>query len=568
MGRRKNASSCISLLLVFYCLSFDCSLIRCRVLRPYNVLQDKAYQDQAYLDTQSMPQDNGVQNHKVAAPQDEIIIDGARLRRAFRRQGRIWLWAGPLAVTAAVLLLGLTTPRTYTAATSVALQQSSGGSSTLALLTGGGGTSKRYLGVLKSRALAQTVERHVQLRQLYGTKTFGTEDAAVDFLTKSVKPDDNAADGLLYIAVSLPASPRLTPHPSPSVPQVEAAAADAANDYASALKEYYATSDTDQGAVLLRGADREVRQARANYDDAVARSLDFTRGLSRVDPRSAPSVSGSGSSDGSSSISPRGGTDAETAAGGLGQLYTALNQVQADLRAAQAVRAAGQQGIGSQLRDLSAVPTDDPLLANARSRVTQDQLAFNTASRLYGPENPTVIQAQARLTVDQADLDRQVQGVRRSLTTPDIRSNEEITGLLARQAKLTQQIASAERHLGVSRRLSGEAGRLQAEVGIQLDLLKATLSEAEKIKLDNASSLSRMTVIDVAVPPKTGEPGLSKLAALCVALAFLAFLVSVLWEYFRAGSKPEAAGPPSLNGSGMLGASVKEDAALKAGQSA
>jgi len=542
------------------------------VLRQYNVLQDKAYQD-------THPATSGVQNKAAALPQDEIIVDGARLRRAFRRQGRIWLWLGPLSVAAAVLLLGSITPRTYTAATSVALQQSSGVSSPLALLAGGGGSTKRYLGVLKSRALAQTVERHVHLRQLYGTKMFGTEDAAVDFLAKSVKPDDNATDGLLYIAVALPASPRLTPHPSPSVPQVEAAAADAANDYAGALKEYYATSDTDQGAVLLRGADREVRQARANYDDAVARSLEFTRGLSRVDPRSAPppapasgsDAASSGSSSDSSSGTPRGGTDAETAAAGLGQLYTALNQVQANLRAAQAVRAAGQQGIGKQLGNLSAVPTDDPLLASAHSRVTQDQLAYNTASRLYGPENPSVIQAQARLTVDQADLDRQVQGVRRGLTTPNIRSNEEITGLLAREAKLTQQIALAERHLGVSRRLSGEAGQLQAEVGIQLDLLKTTLSEAEKIKLDNASSLSRMTVIDAAVPPKSGEPGLSKLAALCVALAFLAFLMSVLWEYFRTASKINLAGP-SLNGSGMLGTVVqensglKEDAARKAGQ--
>lgn len=512
---------------------------------------------------QTVPQDK-----LTSTPSDEIIIDGARLRRAFRRQGRVWLLAGPLSVAAAVLLLGLFVPRTYTAATSVALQQSSGGSSTLALLTGGGGSSKRYLGVLKSRALAQTVERHVQLRQLYGTKVFGTEDAAVDFLTKNVKPDDNAADGLLYIAVTLPASPRLTPHPSPSVPQVEAAAADAANAYAGALKGYYANSDTDQGAVLLRGADREVRQARASYNDAAARAQEFTRGLSRVDPRSVPQpapVSGSdAASSGGPSSASRGGADAETAAAGLGQLYTALNLVQADLRAAQAVRAAGQLGIEKQLGDLSAVPTDDPLLADARSRVTQDQLAYNTASRLYGPENPAVIQAQARLTVDQADLERQKQGVERSLTTPDIRSSEEITGLLARQTKLTQQIASAERHLGVSRRLSGEAGRLQAEVGIQLDLLKATLTEAEKIKLDNASSLSRMTVIDAAVPPKSGEPGLSKLAAICVALAFLAFLVSVLWEYFRAA--PTAVRPPaSLNGSGTLGTVVK-DPALKSGQ--
>ena len=518
-------------------------------------------------------------------PQDEIIIDGARLRRAFRRQGRRWLWLGPLSAGGLLLLLAAAVPRSYTASTSVALQQPSGGGSALALLTGGGGgTSKRYLGVLKSRALAASVERHIQLRRLYGAAKFPTEDDAVDALVKDVKPDDNAADGLLYITVSLPGPPKLALHPSPNAAQVESAAADAANDYARALKEYYATSDTDQGAVLLRGADREVRNARAQYDNALARSLSFTRGLSRVDPRSAPldaSPSGSSSLDASSSdsslTSPSvssdggGGTDAATAASGLGGLYTALNQVNAELRATQAVRAEGQQLVGGQLRNLSSVPTDDPLLADARSRVIQDQAAFDTASRLYGPENSLVVTAQTRLNVDRATLDRQIQGVKRSLTTPDIRSAEQIQGLYARQAALTGQIAQAERHLGLSRRLSGEAGRLQAEVGIQLDVLKTTLSEAAKIRLDNASSLSRMTVIDAAVPPKSGEPGLGKLAAACVALAGLAFLAAVVREYLRtAPVKPAdhhgSAAGNGINGSGLLGAEDKEDAALKAAQ--
>ena len=548
---------------------------------------------------QTVPQDTTTSQDKITqdktapqdktptAAQDEIIIDGPRLRRALRRQGRVWLWLGPLAAVAGTLVLAAFVPRSYTATTSVALQQSSGSGSALALLTGGGGgASKRYLGILKSRALAETVERHVQLRRLYGAKTFPTEDDAVEYLTKNVKPDDSATDGLLYVAVTLPGSPKLALHPSPTAAVAEQTAADAANDYAAALKVYYATSDTDQGAVLLRGADREVRQARAGYEDAVARALAFTRGLSRVDPRSAPlpaPMSGSDASDSSSDTrsssdvgsssdigsssggaSPS-GTDAATAASGLGQLYTAQNQVQADLRAAQAVRAAGQQGIQSQLGDLSAVPTDDPLLANARARVTQDQLAYDAASKLYGPENPAVITAKTRLDVDRAELDRQIQGVKRSLTTPDIRSSEEITGLLARQSKLTQQITQAERHLGISRRLSGESGRLQAEVGIQLDVLKATLTEAAKIRLDNASSLNRMTVVDAAVPPKNGEPGVSKLAVICVLLAFLAFLAAVLREYFRAAPKTGTMGR-SANGTGATVMAPAGEAASKAGQ--
>lgn len=489
---------------------------------------------------------------QTAKSSDEISVDGARLRRAFRRQARLWLFLGPLGAGLLLLLLAALVPRTYTASTSVALQQPSGGGSALALLTGGSG-SKRYLGVLKSRALAEAVERHVQLRQLYGVQTFKTEEDAAEFLMKSVKPDDSATDGLLYVAVSLPGPPKLALHASPTTAQAAATAADAANAYARGLKEYYATSDTDQGAALLRGADKEVRLARAHYDDALARSLDFTRGLSRVDPRSAPPLTAAVPADGGRTGSFGSSADASTAASGLAGLYVALNQVNAELSATQAVRATGQALIGSQLRDLSRVPTDDPLLADARNRVIQDQSTYNESSRLYGPENPSVIRAQTQLSVDQAVLDRQIQGVQKNLTTPDIRSAEQIKGLYARQTALLGQIASAQRHLGVSRRLSGEAARLQAEVGIQLAVLQTTLSEAAKIRLENASSLSRMTVIDTAIPPKNGEPGLTKLAAACLALAVLAFLVAVILEYLRAAPKSSSPAPTSvkgINGSG------------------
>lgn len=513
----------------------------------------------------------------LPAPQDEIILDGARLRRALRRQGLLWLWLGPLTAGLLFLLLALLVPRTYTATTSVALQQSSG-ASPLAQLAGVGGAGKRYLGVLKSRSLAAAVERHVQLRQVYGSK-LPTEEAAISLLMNSVKPEDNAADGLLYIAVTLPGPPKLALHPSPSVPQVEDAAAEAANDYALALKEYFATSDTDQGAALLHGADREVREARARYDDSLERSLDFTRGLSRVDPRSLPAsvAASSGQSSGgddssapasSASVSPGPGrgVDSETAASGLGGLYAALNGVQAELSETQAVRATGQALIGTQIHDLSRVPTDDPLLADARSRVEQDRVAYNTLSTLYplGSQNVNLVAAKAQLDFDQADLNRQIEGIKQRLTTPDVRSAEQIQGLYARQAKLTAQIASAQRHLGISRQLSGEAGRLGTEVGIQLDVLRTTLSEAAKIRLDNASSLSRMSVIDAALPPKSGEPGTANLAAACVALAIAGFLIGIVAEYFRLAPKRPATALPSggANGSGTLPAEDPPHAAV------
>ena len=170
-----------------------------------------------------------------------------------------------------------------------------------------------------------------------------------------------------------------------------------------------------------------------------------------------------------------------------------------------------------------------------------------------------MVTAQTQLGVDQAELDRQIQGIKRSLTTPDIRSSEQIKGLYARQAVLVRQIAQAERHLGISRKLSGESGRLQAEVGIQLDVLKTTLSEAAKIRLDNASSLNRMTVIDTAIPSKSGEPGLGKLAAICLVLAVLAFIAAVVIEYVRSAPKNRITANSLSNGANGSGTVVAEE---------
>lgn len=442
-----------------------------------------------------------------------------------------------------LLLLALClVPRTYTSSVSLAIQQPSPGGGALALLSGGaGGASKRFLGVLKSREAAEQVERHIHLQQLYGTGKFPTEEDAAEFLMKSVKPDDNTADGLLYITVTLPGQPKLSVRHSPREAQIKTVVAQAANDYALALKEYYRTSDTDQGAVLLRGADKEVRQARADYDDAFERAVNFSRGLRGVDPRSAPAPGQTG-------------TDTGNAGDALGMLYTSLAEVQAQLKADQAARQTRDTLTEQQIRNLSSVPADDSLLTTARSQVTQDQAAYNSAFKLYGPENPLVIKAQTQLQIDQGQLARQIQGVKRRLTTPNLRSDEQIQSLYAKQAALLGQIAQAGRRLGIKRELSGEFTRLQTEVTIRLAVLSTTMTEAAKVRLENASAGSRMSIIDTAIPPQSGEPGLLRLSAACLGLVILAFLITVIRAYLRQSHQTAAESglttPP--NGSGPI----------------
>ena len=468
--------------------------------------------------------------------QDDIIIDGPLLTRVLRQQLRAWILKGLLLFALLLLLALCLVPRTYTANVSLAVQQPSGGSGALAALTGWGGTGKRYLGVLKSRSAAEQVERHVHLKQLY---RLPTEADAVTLLMKSVKPEDNAVDGLLYIAVALPGQPKLALKHTPADSSVKETTAQAANTYALVLKEYYRTSDNDQGSALLRGADSETRRARADYEAAFEKAVNFNRGLKRIDPRSAPA-------------SGQSGTDTGGAGDALIPLYAALGQVQADLRADQAARQTRDALTGLQIQNLSSVPADDSLLTTARTQVTDDQSVYETAIRLYGSENPAVIRAQTRLEVDKKQLARQIQGVKRRLTTPNLRSDEQIQSLYAKQSALIGQIAQAGRRLGVKRELSGEFARLQTEVTIRLAVLSTTMTEAAKVRLENASAMSRMSIIDTAIPPKSGSPGLVPLSAGCLALVIAAFLISVVRAYLRqAGSTLPKPAPPEIGAENM-----------------
>lgn len=463
--------------------------------------------------------------------QDEIIIDGSLLARAFRQQLRGWLWKGPLVFGALLLFALMLVPRSYTASVSVAMQQPTPTGGLAGLLGGGGGGNKHYMGVLKSREMASQVEHRVHLQQVYGPKTLPTETAAAALLTKGVKPEDNP-DGLLYIAVTLPGPPKLGLAHGPAPTQIEDAAAQAADAYALALKNYFVTSDNDQGVVLLRGADAQVRQARADYDRAQQQLRDFSRAVARANPRSAGAAPRSGASPGAGA-SPSGDTDAATASSGLNTLYNQYDAVQTDLHAAQAARRTRESGITGQLQNLSQLPTDDPQLSDIRTRVSADQTAYDTARNLYGPENPAVIRAQTQLAADQRQLGLQTQGVQKRLTTPDINSDQQINALYAKQATLADKVASAERRLGVSRNLSFELGRLQAELGFQADIYRETLTQAKSIQMNNASAQSRMSIIDSALPPGGGEPTTTRLALLCLLPVLLAFALAVVQDYLR-----------------------------------
>ncbi len=487
--------------------------------------------------------------------EDEITINGRLLLDILRRRWPIWTFLGLASLGLLVFLELLLVPQTYTSSVSVAMQQSAGASSPLAMLAGSS-DSKRYIGVLKSRRSADEVlhllavdpKHPVDLPRLCHC---ATRADAETLLMNTVKPEENA-DGLLYINVTLVGPPRLAPQTAARRQQIKDAAAQTANAYATTLRDYYVNTDNDRDTALLRGANDQVREYRAEYDAAVDNALEFSRGL-----RGALPTPGTSSVRSSESLGDAPGTGAGVTGGvggtsgaAVGSLYDQLARVQQDIRAGEAAEQASQQARLRQLQGLGGLSSEDPLLTQARDQVSRDQADLAAANRLYGPDNPRLLAAQSKLQVDQAALARQVAGAKQRLATPEVRTDADLKALYARQGVLLQQVARARSQQKVSNRLSGEYDRLKAEVSLQLAVLQEAMTDAAKVRASTVSSQSRMTVIDPAIPAKFSQPRTLIMVAQGLFLVLLGILVALVREYLKRARQIAAAAPPKVGGNG------------------
>src|SRR5579871_3733710 len=133
----------------------------------------------------------------VSPVQDsDLIIDGALLGEVARRRLRSWLITGPVIFAVIIGYQLLFMPQSYTSTASISVQQGGGGgvSSPLALLMGSTPT-KKYIGILHSRLLAEAVAAKFHLRQFY---KLPSERRAVDHLMDNIRPEDSVAEGLLF----------------------------------------------------------------------------------------------------------------------------------------------------------------------------------------------------------------------------------------------------------------------------------------------------------------------------------------------------------------------------------
>ena len=428
-------------------------------------------------------------------------------------------------------------PQTYTATTSVSMQQpSSTGSSPLAAFgIAGGGSSRKYIGVLKSRRFAESAERLAHIQELYHLRT---PEKAIQIIQKGFRADDNVADGLLYINVSLEGPPRLGLSDDPPREKVRQMSAQLANIYARILRNYLIDSDTDKDLALLREAEKEVRSVKKKYDKTLNQWIDFItqqKGGTRLPGNSTSDTGGDSLSP--VSIAPQLQelkSHSIVLKEQITLLDTTLNQMQTLTRKSP--------------EQLAAIPSEDPVLSIARARYNQEILEMRfLQSQDMVDTNPRVVLQRRRVKIAESQLKAQIASIQKGNTSDYIRRQ----ALQAELDLVEQQIVQAIRDMKTNRSLGTEFEKRRKEVEFIGDTLKTAYTQYETLKLQTVSAQNRMSVIDLALPPETSKPGYLMLSAIAFfgtfGIIFLWLLIVYLRQILKGNRSPQAGVTPPVS---------------------
>ena len=426
-----------------------------------------------------------------------------------------WGLAGSMIFLSVLALALFLVPQSYTAKLSVSLASTTGGGSgLLASVTGiGNSPATKYVGVLRSRSFAEQVAERSNLQQVC---CLASSDDAVDTLLDGLVVADNPRDGLLYVTVSLNGPAYFAPNSSTRKAAVKDASARAANLYSELLHKYIATSDMDSDAILLNGASDQLAKARRDYDNAVNSVGEYMRehsGQAGSLPRPAK---------------PGGAQEADSMAGVLQALYTEQATLESEISATEAAQRVGEQLQANQLHNLAVLPSEDPLLTQARAGVTLLRNTLDNERVLLGPEHPTVVADKERLRLAELNLNEQSSAVRQGLTTKNVDSRVKMQSLKSRYATLSQQVAAVEHKSQTGREMATEFEQRRNEVMLRLEVLKTMSAQAATLSMQVVSAQNRLKVVDTARPPRTGSPGPGKLAFLC---ALVTAAIIAVWVY-------------------------------------
>ncbi|HSV74208.1 MAG TPA: hypothetical protein VLH79_10650 [Chthonomonadales bacterium] len=473
--------------------------------------------------------------HNPAAELDDAItVDSAALSRVVRRHGLLWLLTAAAATAALLALQLLAVGQAFEATTVLSVQQPGVAAGGALAAFAGAGAQRRHVGILRSRRIAEDVNRAAEIRRLFASPS---DKAAVRKIQESMQLRDDPISGLVHVTVSF-SGPPLWSRAEERRRLVATAAARTANAYAVALSRYYVEADNERDTVLLRGAEDELRRARQEFDEASARMHQFI--LRHVGaPIEEPLATGMAgdSTDTNLGVSMTAGT--AVAASEVSARYTALAQTEAQLAAALAAKETNERLIDEQLRHMETIPSEDPLLQGVRDRLHTARSALQAAEVQFAVEHPRVVAARARVRAAERDMAQEAVGVRTRRTTDAILTRSEIDGLLAKRDRLQQQIGESESRLRQGTARSADMERMRTDLTLRLDVLKATASEAARLRVGTVSAHSRVTVVDEAVPPVHGRPGAVLMTAKAMAAGLAVVLAWALVAYRR-----EAAGAP------------------------
>lgn len=431
-----------------------------------------------------------------------ITLDRALLHAILRRRARAAAIVGAAGWVLLLVLCLLLVPRSYRASASLALQQNSGAGGALAglsVLAGGGGTAKNYSGVTGSRRFAAEAARAASIRSLYDLPS---EEAAISLVRKGVSLDDRK-DGLVYLNVRLPGPPRLASGAAREQERVKQAAVRVTETYVLSLQRYLATTNTNRDAALIREARNQLQAARSEYDRSVRQLSAFARGSTALVAATPALAAAPGEAPGTSKAAGRSGRELE-------ELYLRRGELLAEIRGAEAARAATVGLLSRSASSLAALPDEDPLLAESRRQVRLAQEKVNTLRIDLADENPEVVAAREQLRVAQNRLENER---RTALRQGNSSGRTALDVLKAKLDTTTRQIAAAERGFHAGRQAATTWEQLQGEVALRLEVLKATASQYAALSVQTVAGDGLMEVIDAPQAARRGTPGLMVLGA-------------------------------------------------------
>lgn len=493
--------------------------------------------------------------------QDELYIDSSLLRAVIKKRWKLWTFTGLFLFVLIVFIMLLFVPQKYTSTTSLSIQSSAspmGGA--LSVLTGQS-ENKKYLGILSSRRLAERVANDVDL---YQKLRFRDRADMLERLQGMVSANEDSVSGLVFISVTVKGPPYIPVLSKLNRQKIKNLAKEIANAYAKELKRYYVDNDNARDTVLLRGANQLLKMTKDNYyknRDLVmlfirkhlkmtymaslgkggSGTLDIgsSADLAMTSASGGDTLSGSSSGD-SSSSSPLSSMGASTSlpggSSGVSGLYQGLLQIQTDLKGLEAGYTEYNSQVNKQLKNIDNIPEEDPLLMQARRSVLEQKLKLEELRIQYSDTNPLVVVAKNELAVAEAQLKREIRGIKNHYTSDSVVNSVREADLEAKRLTLLQNIHRMEKGMMLQGLQEAKFDELKTDLMLSLAAFKETEVDAAKLRLETVSAQSRINVVDTAIDARTGNPRPRIMLSIALALV-IAFIGALIIRDYNVESK-------------------------------